>query len=43
MSEIPAVMLCIDKGNYEIAKVFINNNCSGKIAVSGRLISLFFF
>ena len=24
MSEIPAVMLCIDKGNYEIAKVFIN-------------------
>jgi len=28
MSEMPAVMLCIDKGNYEIAKVFINNNCS---------------
>ena len=28
MDEIPAVMLCIAKGNYEIAKVFIQQGCS---------------
>ena len=40
MSEVPAVLLCIEKGNYEIAKVFINNNCSVNLTDKNGLTCL---